>query len=289
MISLLSTNSDIPKYTLSYVDDFYMYCDMEDRSIMIQHVDETNIQFDTKFKSTGNCFSYYKVLHYSDYTMFKANDYKLDTLKSLIELELSRCIFNYIDEDQIKLVKQRFGDYGSLDFSKITSSITVDNHVHLFILKTMRFENKDAAVPSDHKETFLFDSEKKQVYVQNEKNKHSNKHSFLEIFTASRFSCTKIDIYESMITDSFKLMIDNGLMGTVVCYDNDSLTVYDNTFGDIKRFDEPSAIYAFLTDLMLELITYDPSTLMMSYVKEYDLDLKNLSSDQLKAVFMADY
>jgi hypothetical protein len=258
---------------------------MEDRSIMIQHVDETNIQFDTKFKATGNCFSYYKVLHYSDYTVFKANDYKLDTLKNLIELELSKCIFNYIDEHHIKLVKQRFGEYGSLDFSKITSSITVDNHVHLFILKTMRFENKDAAVPSDHKETFLFDSEKKQVYVQNEKNKHP----LLDVFTASRFSDTKIGVYESMTTESFKVMIDNGLMGTVVCYDNEKLTIYDNTFGDIKHFDSPTEITAFLNDLMLELVTYDPSILMKNYVSEYDLELKNMSVDQLKAVVMADY
>lgn len=285
MISLLSTNSNIPKYTLSYVDDFYMYCDMEDRSIMIQHVDETNIQFDTKFKATGNCFSYHKVLHYSDYKLFKANDYKLDTLKSLIELELSRCIFNCLDEHQIKLVKQRFGEYGSLDFSKITNSVAVEDNVHLFIMKTMRFQNKDDTVPSDHKETFLFDSEKKQVYVQNEKNKHP----LLEVFTASRFSDTNIDIYESMTTDSFKVMIDNGLMGTVVCYDKDKLTIYDNTFGDIKHFNNPTEIHAFLTDLMLELVTYDPSKLMKNYVKEYDLDLESMSVDQLKAVIMADY
>lgn len=285
MISLLSTNSDMPKYTLSYVDDFYMYCDMEDRSIMIQHVDETNIQFDTKFKATGNCFSYYKVLHYSDYKVFKANDYKLDTLKNLIGLELSKCIFNYLDEDQIKLVKQRFGEYGSLNFSKITNSVAVEDNVHLFILKTMRFENKDDTVPHDHEETFLFDSEKKQVYVQNEKNTHS----LLKIFTASRFSSTKIDVYESMTTDSFKLMIDNGLMGTVVCYENDKLTTYDNTFGEIKHFDNPTEITAFLNDLMLELVTYDPSPLMTNYVNEYDLDLKSMSVDQLKAVVMADY
>jgi len=285
MISLLSTNSNIPKYTLSYVDDFYMYCDMEDRSIMIQLVDETNIQFDTKFKATGNCVSYQKILNYSDYKLFKANDYKLDTLQSLIELELSRCIFNCLDEYQIKLVKQRFGEYGSLYFSKITNSVAVEDNVHLFIMKTMRFQNKDDTVPSDHKETFLFDSEKKQVYVQNEKTKHS----LLEVFTASRFSDTKIGVYESMTTDSFKVMIDNGLMGTVVCYDNDKLTVYDNTFGDIKYFDNPTAITAFLNDLMLELVTYDPSILMKNYVIEYDLELESMSVDQLKAVIMADY
>lgn len=285
MISLLSTNSNIPKYTLSYVDDFYMYCDMEDRSIMIQHVDETNIQFDTKFKATGNCVSYQKVLHYSDYKVFKANDYKLDTLKNLIELELSRCIFNYLDEHQIKLVKQRFGEYGSLDFSKITNSVAVEDNVHLFVMKTMRFKNKDDAVPSDYEETFLFDSEKKQVYIQNEKNKHP----LLEVFTASRFSDTKIDVYESMTTESFKVMIDNGLMGTIVCYDNKKLTVYDNTFGDIKHFDTPTEITAFLNDLMLELVTYDPSILMKNYVSEYELELESMSVDQLKAVIMADY
>jgi hypothetical protein len=92
-----------------------------------------------------------------------------------------------------------------------------------------------------------------------------------------------------MTTDSFKVMIDNGLMGTVVCYDNDKLTIYDNTFGDIKHFNNPTEIHAFLTDLMLELVTYDPSKLMKNYVKEYDLDLENMSVDQLKAVVMADY
>lgn len=285
MSFLLSTNSDIPKYTLSYVDDFYMYCDMEDRSIMIQHVDETNIQFDTKFKATGNCISYYKILNYSDYKVFKSNNYKLDTLKNLIELELSKCIFNYLDEVQIKLVKQHFGEYGSLDFSKITNSVAVEDNVHLFILKTTRFKNKDDAVPSEHEDIFLFDSEQKQVYVQTEKYKHP----LLEVFTASRFSNTKIGVYESMTTDSFKVMIDNGLMGTVVCYCNNKLTIYDNTFGDIKRFDDPIEIHNLLNFLMLELITDSPSVLMTNYINEYDLDLNSLSSEQLKAVVMADY
>lgn len=286
MSVLLSTHSDILKYTLTYVDDFYMYCEMEDRSIIIQHVDETNIQFDTKFKATGNCHSYTKGLHLTDYKLFKATNYKLDSLKSLIELELAKCIFNYLDENLIKLVDQRFGNYGNLDFSKITNSVAVEDNVHLFIMKTMRFQNKDDAVPSDHIETFLFDQLKKQVYcIENNKNTHP----LLDIFSAARFSATKIEIFKSMTTDGFKVMIDNGLFGTVVCYENDELNVYDNTFGEVKHFNEADTIYAFLTDLMLELVTYDPSALMKNYVETYNLELTRLSPDELKAVFMADY
>jgi hypothetical protein len=286
MSVLLSTKDGILKYRLTYVDDFYIYCEMEDRSIMIQDVDETTIQFDTKFKATGNCHSYSKTLHLIDYRMFKTNNSKLDSLKNVIELELANCIFNYIDEDLIKLVDQRFGKYNSLDFSKITSSVTIENNVHLFVMKTMRFENRHDPVPSDHVETFLFDQVKKQVYcIDNKKNKQP----LLDIFMAARFTSTKIEIFNSMTTDGFKLMIDDGLFGTIVCYDNEELNVYYNTFGDIKHFDEPDTIQAFLSDLMLELVTYDPSALMKNYVEAYDLELTKMSADQLKAVIMADY
>lgn len=286
MSVLLSTKDGILKYRLTYVDDFYLYCEMEDRSIIIQHVDETSIQFDTKFKATGNCHSYTKGLHLTDYKQFRSTNYKLDSLQSIIELELSKCIFNYLDEDLIKLVDKRFGNYSHLDFSKITNSVAVEDNVHLFIMKTMRFENKDDPVPSDHIETFLFDQLKKQVYcIEN----NNNTHLLLDIFSAARFSATKIEIFKSMSTDGFKLMIDNGLFGTVVCYENEEMNVYDNTFGDVKHFDEADTIHAFLTDLMLELVTHDPSALMRNYVDTYSLDLTSMSPDQLKAVFMADY
>lgn len=285
MIDILSIDSAEPKYTLSYVDDFYMYCEMEDRTIMIQHMDETNIQFDTKFKATGNCTSYTKILHYMDYKTFKDLDYKLDKIKHIIELELSTCIFNHVDETMIKVINKDFGSYSHLNFYKNTSSITVDTHVHFFSLKTMRYKNKEDAVPDEDVKTYLFDSAKKQVYVKS-KNK---KHSLLDIFKSSRFSTCKIEIYESLTTDAFKVMIDNSLMGTTVCYDNETLTIYDNTFGDVVCFKEPEIIIAALSDLMLEVIISDPSTLMIDYSKEYDIDLETMSSDQLKTIVMADY
>lgn len=272
-------------YTLSYEDDFYYMCDMPDRTILIQRIDETDIQFDARFKDTRNCYSYKITLSPYDYNILKNNDCDFACLRTFVEQCIIRSLFNYVDEPMVNTLKNYLGNDTCRKSFKTSESISVETNVHYFTMQMSRF-NQDDYVPYEYENSFILDSAKKQIYVK--KNKITN---FLDgIFDPVKFTECKIKIYSSLTNNDFKCIIDNGLLGTVLCYSENILSVYDNTFGDIKVYNGDYAyLCGIILDIIKDVIVSEPSSLMQSYASEYNIDIDTITSEQLKMFVIADY
>jgi len=272
-------------YTLSYMHDFYYMCEMSDRSILIQKVDETTLQFDARFKDTRNCYSYSVTLSPHDYRLLKHNNCDLRVLKIFIEQCISRYLINYLDEPMVTIFQDYLGNDVCRQSYKTSKSVAVETHVHYFKMEMSRF-NSDDYLPHYYNHSFVLDSEKKQIYRQ----KDNISNFFKVAFDPTKFTSCKISIYDSITNDDFKCIIDNGLMGTILCYSNRTLSVYDNTFGSITHYEgDYDTICATILDIIKEVVVSEPSEMMTNYAAAYGIDLATMTSEQLKMFVIAAY
>lgn len=274
-----------PKFTLTYVDDFYFQCEMDDRTMIIQAVDETCIQFDARFKETRNCYSYTMTLAPYEYKMFTESNRQLDSIKAVIERSIINCIFNYVDESMVNLIKESLGNNRYVKSFKTSETITVETNVYYFTVVLSRYDDNDV-VPYTYEKFFIFDCVKKQIYLKKEKLNNIFNH----VFHPAKLTTCKIKIYESLTNNNFKCVIDNGLLGTVLCYSGNDLYVYDNTFGNINHHTgDLNVIGSIVLDIVRDVIKTEPSNAMKGYLAEYDIELETLTNDQLQMILIADY
>lgn len=274
-----------PTFTLKNVDDFYFECEMDDRTMIIQAVDETSIQFDARFKYTRNCYSYTMTLGVYEYNIFKENNRQLDSIKSVIERTIVNCIFNYVDESMVNTIKECLGKDRYIKSIKSGETITVETNVYYFTVVMSRYNESDY-VPYTYEQIFIFDCVKKQVYLKKEKLNNIFNH----VFHPAKLTTCKIKIYESLTNNNFKCVIDNGLLGTVLCYSGNDLYVYDNTFGNITHHaGDLNVIGSIVLDIVRDVIKTEPSNAMKGYLEEYDIELETLTNDQLQMILIADY
>lgn len=272
-------------YTLSYMHDFYYMCDMPDRTILIQHLDETTLQFDARFKDTRNCYTYSVTLLPNDYKLLKSNNSDLRVLKVFIEQCISRYLVNYVDEAMVRTFQDYLGTDLCKQSYKTSKSVAVETNVHYFTMEMSRF-NKEDYVPHYYKHSFVLDSAKKQIYEQKE-----NLSNFFKVaFDPKKFTSCNISIYDSITNDDFKCIIDNGLMCTILCYSNNTLSVYDNTFGGITYYKgDYETICSTILDIIKDVVVSEPSELMTNYAADYGIDLETMTSEQLKMFVIAAY
>lgn len=274
-----------PKFSLTYVDDFYFQCEMDDRTMIIQHVDETGIQFDARFKDTRNCYSYTMTLAPYEYKIFTESNRQLDSIKSVIERSIVNCIFNYVDESMVNLIKESIGKNRYVKSSKTSETISVETNVYYFTVELSRFNDNDY-VPYTYEQIFIFDCVKKQMYLKKEKLNTIFNHAF----EPAKLTNCRIGIYESLTNDNFKCIIDNGLFGTVLCYSGNDLYVYDNTFGEITHHaGDLEYLHTIILDIIRDVVKTEPSIAMTDYLNEYNIELETLTNDQLKMILIADY
>jgi tRNA U38,U39,U40 pseudouridine synthase TruA len=269
-----------PDFTLSYVDDFYFLCEMSDRTILIQNTSDTDIQFDARFNESKRNYSYTLGLSLNEYNLFKKNEFKLNSIQSIIEQAIIHCLFNYVDENMVQSINQHLGTNSYINSVKTNESITVETNSYHFMVEMSQFNY----VPEPYYEYFIYDPSNGQVYVK----KTSDNHTLMPAFSGVKFTKCDIAIYESLSSNDFKVLINNALLGSVMCYSDKGLYIYDQTFGDINHYTgERDFINATILRFFSDVIKYEPSALMNKYVEDYKLDIDNLTSDQLEMLIMA--
>lgn len=269
-----------PDFTLSYVDDFYFLCEMSDRTILIQNTSDTDIQFDARFNDTKSNYSYTFGLSLNEYNLFKKNDFKLNSIQSIIERAIVNCLFNYVDEDSVQSIKKHLGTNSYITSIKSNESITVETNCYHFTIEMSQFNY----VPEPYYEYFIYDALNGKVYVKNK----SDNHALMPAFSSMKFTECNIVIYVSLNNNDFKVLVNNDLLGTIMCYSDKGLYVYEQTFGDINHYTgERDFINDTILKFLLGVIKCEPSQLMNKYVEDYNLDIENLSSDQLEMLIMA--
>lgn len=233
--------------------------------------------YTTTFKVSGFSFSYY-----TNRSLVMGEVLGMPPLSpiEIIQNNLRNCYLNFVHEDYCKSALSFFNDSDSIDFGKKYT----DGLVH-FTMDTRRLSDKSKDI-TVHK-SYLYDDERNTIY----QNFEIATNKFSKLFQGLTFSNSWFFIYESIHSDAFKFNVFHRKQKQYirVLYSADELTIDHLNDKTSERIIGDDVIHDRLEQLIRDIIIDTPTAKLERYVAEFDLDLSQLTIDEIKVLNMVDY
>jgi len=296
---LRSANFKFNVKSVLSLDGVYTCDDLPDRKIMISRIkDDDPTSVTTKcgerkifnlgdrylctliFHTTGFSFNYEFTYHSMPGFMQSSNDSVAINIETIIENQLANCYFNFVSEAYCKQVLNSFG----INFSNV-SGIVFSRHVtdglpHF----TIDYKYGDI----NYRKSYIYDDEKSIIY---EKTNKKAGIKFNQLFESTYLSSSWFFFYKSLNCDSFKLHImdSNDKKYTKLNYYQEELTVFNYEGEVVSIIEGDNLIHKKINQIIHQKIINTPSSKLKNYVKAFNLDLYQLSMDDILVINMVDY
>lgn len=283
-------NADFKFIVESIGNNQYVCSQLPDRTINVTTHKPKTLLFSTdKFGKkipmfNSECYTYTTTFHDSGFSFSYAMSTSLVMGESMgfpalspievIQNNLPNCYLNFVNESFCKTALSFFNDKDSIIFGKKYT----DGLVHFTL---------DASNQRTVHKSYLYDEERNTIY----QNFDTATNKFSQLFQALTFSNSWFFIYESIHSDAFKFNIFHRKEKQYirVLYSLNEMTithVKDKTSECITGDD---VIYNRLEQLIRDVIVASPTDTLERYITEFNLDLSQLSIDEIKVLNMVDY
>lgn len=239
--------------------------------------------FFTVFHASGFSFSY---------TVSKSNVFALShgmpslTPAEFIQNNMENCYLNFVKEDYCKQALSYFKPNDSIIFGrKITDNLP---HFTLDVKRAYSDDLKKSKGDSTQyvSKSYIYDEQINIIYQT--KDEIGNK--FAEFFDGIKFSNSWFYIYESISDDSFKINIFQKEIKQYVRlkYEKEVLTITHSINNTTVCVKGDVTIRSVLANLVNKIIIDSPTPQLERYVEEFNLDLKTLTTEEIKLLNMVD-
>lgn len=288
------------------LDGVYTCDDLPDRKIMISRMAEdvsksittksggqTKLNFGDRylcsiiFHATGYSFNYELTINsmsnLSAWASFMSwgADIPSVSVETRIENQLANCYFNFVNEDDCKQALNAFG----ITFPEVVSGIVFGRKV-TDGLEHFTIDYKDGDIT--YQKSYLYDEEKSVIY---EKTNNKSGMKFGKLFESTYFSESWFFFYKSLHCDSFKLHImdSKDKKYTKLNYHQGALTVLNYEGEVVSVIEGDEFVNQKINQIIHQKIIHTPSAQFKNYVKEFNLDLYQLSMEDILVINMVDY
>jgi len=229
--------------------------------------------YTTVFKESGFTFKY-SISHNS--SMGLSMGIAPLAINERIQNTLATCYLHFVNEQHCKNALTYFNNHvENLVFGRKTT----DGLPHF----TLDVKTSDSFL---HK-SYLYDNDLDTIYETKERK--SGK--FHELFDGVKFSSSWFFFYESIDSDAFKFNIFDRKEKAYIWmqYASGVLYIKDTVANITETIEGDDHIYKKISECVNSIIVKTPTPKLENYVKAYNLDLSQLTLDDLKVLNMADY
>lgn len=297
---LMSANFKFNVKPVLSLDGVYTCDHLPDRKIMISRMEEdVSKSITTKngerqvfnlgdrylctliFYATGYTFNYEFTTNFMSGFMSWAADVPKVSVETMLGNQLANCYLNFVNEDDCKQALNAFG----INFPKVVSNMSFGRKV-TDGLTHFTIDYKDGDV--SYQKSYLYDEEKSVIYEKT--NKKSNM-KFSKLFESTYFSESWFFFYKSLHCDSFKLHImdSKDKKYTKLHYYQGVLTVLNYEGEVVSIIESDDLVHQKINQIIHQKIIHTPSAQFKNYVKEFNLDLYQLSMEDILVINMVDY